>query len=435
MKKQIGTLIALALTASTVAAGCASNASPAPSSNVELAKANTPRSSSSPADAASAAGGINALGFDLERKLAAGSPNTVFSPASISLALAMARAGAHGTTATEMDAVMRSVGSDANAAWLNALDAALASRSGTFKDAEGKDLPVALRIANAPFVQKNLVLAPEYLKALASRFDAGVRLVDYVGDTEGARKQINGWVDGQTEHRIPELLGAGAITPATRLTLVNAIYMKAPWLNAFQASATVTGSFTRADGSKVDVSFMSETESLKYASGTAAGGGWQAVEIPYVGGSLSMTVIVPEDLAAFEASLTSKGFDAVTGALESKEVNLSLPKFGIETKAQLADMLSALGMSTAFDPDKADFSGMTTQEKLFISKVVHQANIDVDEKGTEAAAATAVVMDATAIPAEPVRVNVNRPFLFAVRDVPTGAILFLGRVGDPSIAR
>ena len=165
----------------------------------------------------------------------------------------------------------------------------------------------------------------------------------------------------------------------------------------------------------------------------ASGPGWQAVEIPYVGGSLAMTIIVPADLAAFEAALTADRLAAITASLADAEVALTLPRFSIETKAQLADVLAALGMPSAFD-DRADFGGITTAEQLAISDVIHQANIDVDEKGTEAAAATAVAMAASAMPAEPVTLRVDRPFLFAVRDVPTGAVLFLGQVVDPSAA-
>jgi len=397
---------------------------------IELARADLPRASASPRDATAAAAAINAFGIDLFRTVAADGANAVISPASIALALAMARAGARGATAAEMDAVLHDVATDANAAWLNALDRALASRSGTFKDDSGKDQDVTLRIANSTFGQRGMTFEPAYLDALATRFGAGVRLVDYVTQTEAARKLINGWVDDQTEHRIPELLVPGVITADTRLTLVNAIYLKAAWQTPFPESATKRGAFYLADGSTVDVPIMATTTELPYA----AGDGWHAVELPYIGGSLALTVIVPDDLATFEAGLTADQLMAIVGDLRDYDVTLGLPKFGIETKAMLADLLAALGMPSAFDPNRADFSGITTEEALFISDVVHQANIDVDEKGTTAAAATAVVMRGTAIPQQ-VTLRVDRPFLFALRDRPTGAVLFLGRVADPSIAR
>jgi serpin B len=425
MKTKLAALLSLAL----VLSACAP-AGPT-GDDAALARADVPRASTAPEDAAAAGTAIAALGFDLYRAMAAdGESNVVLSPTSIALALAMARAGARGQTATEMDAVMRDLGADANAAWLNALDAALAARSGTFKDDAGQDLPVALRIANASFAQAGMPIEQAYLEALASRYGAGLRLVDYRREAEAARKVINAWVDDQTEQRISELLVPGVLTPESRLTLVNAIYLKAPWQTAFSVDATQPGAFTRADGSIVEVPMMQVGEAMPYAAGT----GWRAVEIPYVGRSLAMTVIVPDDLAAFEAALTAGQLATITGALAEAPVALTFPKFSIETKARLGDILAALGMPTAFS-DAADFSGITTAEQLVISEVIHQANIDVDEKGTEAAAATAVVMRAGSAPAEPVTLRVDRPFLFALRDVPTGAILFLGRVADPSITR
>jgi serpin B len=424
MKTPIAALLLLVLAISACAPAGSTGGS------IALARADTPRASAAPADAAAAGAAISALGLDLYRAVAKGQTNTVLSPTSIALALAMARAGARGQTAAEMDAVMHGLATDDNAAWLNALDQALATRSGTFKDDSGQDLAVALRIANAPFAQQGMPLEKAYLEALASRYGAGLRLVDYVTATEAARQQINGWVDGETEHRIPELLAPGVLTPDSRLTLVNAVYLKAPWQTAFSAEATKPGAFTRADGSTVEVPMMSTSALMRHAAGT----GWRAVEIPYIGNSLAMTVIVPDDLAAYEQALTAEQLTSITAALAETQVALTLPRFSIETKAELADILSALGMPSAFD-DRADFSGITTAEKLEISNVIHQANVDVDEKGTEAAAATAVVMRALSAPAEPVTVRVDRPFLFALRDVPTGAILFLGRVADPSITR
>jgi serpin B len=166
----------------------------------------------------------------------------------------------------------------------------------------------------------------------------------------------------------------------------------------------------------------------RYASGT----GWQAVELPYVNPALAMTIIVPDDLAAFERGLSGKSFAKIAAALENADVNLTLPRFKIETKSDLSATLAKVGMPLAFDPGSADFSGITTQEKLYIAKVIHQADISVDEKGTEASAATAVVMAAGAMPGGPVTMHVDRPFIFALRDTNTGAILFLGRVVDPS---
>jgi len=417
MKHRLALLLVLVMTLT----GCGSTSA----GDVALA-ADVARASASPADANAAATAIDAFGLDLYRQVASTGGNVVLSPASVAIALAMARAGAQGTTAAQMDAVMHGAGADG--AGINALDQALAARNGTFTDADGQTLPVTLRIANAPFAQRGMTLTPAYLDALAADFGAGVRLVDYEGATEAARQAINAWVAGQTENRIPQLIGNGILSPQTRLTLVDAIYLKAPWVTPFPADATQTGPFTRADGSTVDVPLMSVSTSLAYA----AGSGWQAVELPYVGGSLALTVIVPADLASFQAGLTATELGQVFAGLQEQEVDLTLPKFSIQTATSLADALKALGMPLAFDPEQADFSGITTQEQLFISDVIHQANISVDEKGTEAAAATAVVMAGSAAPAQRVTLRVDRPFLFALRDVPTGAILFLGRVVDPS---
>ena len=397
--------------------------------NVELAMADAPRAEASPADAHAAADGINALGFDLLRLIASEQENAVLSPASIAIALGMARAGARGTTAAEMDAVMRGIGAPENAAWLNALDQALASRTGSFTDDSGETHDLTLRIANAPFSQQGMPLEEAYLNALAEAYGAGVRLVDYIGDAEGSRRLINAWVDEQTEHRIEELLPEDSVDALTRLILVNAIYLKAPWRVPFTEEATADGAFTRADGSTVQVPMMATAHHMAYA----AGPGWHAVDLPYVGDKLSMLLILPDDPAEFTATLDPGQLDAIVAGLGSTRVELRMPKFGIETQAELKPLLSALGMPTAFDDNKADFSGITTAERLFISAVVHQANIDVDEAGTEAAAATAVIGSTTGgPPPETIELHFDRPFLFALRDIETGAVLFLGAVGDPS---
>jgi len=399
---------------------------------IDVAKAAVARQQAPASDAALAAEAVNAFGLDLLR---ASGPtgNAVLSPASIAIALGMARAGAVGETAAQMDTVLHDVASDAHPTWLNALDAALASRTGTFKDVAGHDQQITLRIANAPFAQKDLTLQPAFLDALAGRFDAGVRLVDFKTATEAARQAINAWVAGQTEDRIKELLVQGTLDDMTRLVLVNAIYLKAAWATAFDPKATQPAAFTRPDGSVVQVPTMHLGTELSYAEGQ----GWRAVELPYVGGQLAMTIVVPDDLASFVRTADATTIDAIVRGLANRrpEVDLALPSFSIETKTELASVLSSLGMPLAFDPNGADFSGMTTQERLYIGAVIHQANIDVDEKGTEASAATAVVMEASAAPLDHVTFQVDRPFLFLLRDTTSGAIVFLGQVTDPSLTR
>lgn len=397
---------------------------------IALAAVSAPRLSSTTADATKAGDAVNAFGLDLYAKLVAADRgrNLVVSPASIALALAMARAGAKRTTAIEMDRVMHDLGADANAAWVAALDQSLNSKTATYKDALGADQQVTLRSVNAPFGQQGYQLEDAYLRALAERFGAGLQLVDYIGAADASRKVINAWVNDQTEDRIPELLGPGSVDASTRLVLVNAIYLKAAWQFPFNQGGTQAALFTKLDGSTTDVQMMHTAASFPYASGA----GWQAVDLGYVGGGLSMLVIAPDGLAAFESTLDAAKLAGITAALAPQEVQLGFPKFGAETQVGLAEVLKAMGMPTAFDPDAADFSGMTTADRLFISAVIHQANIDVDEKGTEAAAATAVAMAASGMPAEPVKLTVDHPFVFALRDLDTGAVLFLGRITEPA---
>jgi len=396
---------------------------------IELAKATVPRDVATIDDARQAAAAINAFGFDLHRALAADGTNLVASPASIGIALGMARLGARGETAAEMDAVLSDLATDEHAAWLNGLDQALAARTGTFRDDEGTAHDQTLDISNASFAQRDLAFEPAYLDALASRFAAGQYLVDYQTDADAARRQINAWASEQTRGRIPEVLSPADVSADTRLALVNAIYLKASWAQAFQEDQTNQGPFTRPDGSTVTVPLMRVS-----GASCGEGAGWAAADVPYLGRQLSMLVIVPDDLSAFERTLEARviaDIDA-TIAATTAVADVTLPRFELETREELGDILAALGMPTAFDPTTADFSGMTTHTRLVISKVIHQANISVDEKGTEAAAVTVVGMDTTGGPAETCTAHADRPFLFALRDVETGAILFMGRVVDPS---
>ncbi len=427
------------------------SATPAPTpAAADLAMSDVPRTVAPPAEAKKASAAINAFGLDLLRRAGAPGVNVVISPTSVAIALAMARAGARGETAAQMDTVMRSAGAIELADAMNALDAALASRSGTFNDPGGDPLEVTLRIANATFAQQGMPIEQPFLDALAARFGTGVRLVDYEADPEAARRVINAWVKQRTAGRIPELLQPPNVSSATRIALVNAIYLKAPWLTPFEPKETAPGRFTRAGGSRVTVPMMHlESTGLGPNFPVAIGSGWRAVRMPYLGSrserygpdELAMTIVVPDDLAAFERRLTAAKLADLTstkddgGLLDSRKVDLTLPRFSIESRFDLAEALVALGMPLAFEPLQADFTGIATLPfGLYIKAVIHQAIIDADEKGTEAAAATAVMV-ATGGPgdtSEPVVIRANRPFLFVLSDVPTGAILFIGRVADPS---
>lgn len=383
------------------------------------------------ADPSTAAAAVNAFANDLHAVLVADAPtaNLVFSPASIALALAMTSAGAKGDTLQEMHSVLHLTEGDASHRAMNGLSALLESLNQT-KDnaAEGGEgvSQVQLNIANSLWGQQGLAFESAFLDLLAGEYGAGLETVDYKADPEGARALINAWVADQTKERIPQLLAQGTITPDSRLTLVNAIYLKANWMNAFLEGATADEPFTTATGETVKVPMMRRTDDYAYAEGD----GWRAVEVPYVFGSLSLTAMV--GTGTDDDSLLTTG-DEVFEALSSRKVSLGMPRFDIETSTSLAQVLGALGMATAFT-DAADFSGMTTDERLSIGDVIHQANITTDEKGTEAAAATAVIMVATAAPVEtdPVEFTIDRPFTFWLRERTTNAIVFMGRVTDPT---
>ena len=433
---------------------------------LQLASATSSRAPASVADARSQAAAINAFGLSLYRRmlrsssLDLSSKGVVISPTSIAMALAMARAGAAGTTATEMDRLLNVPGWDRLGAGMGALDRLLAARDAAWIDDEGVAHELALRIANMTFDQQGYAIEPAFLQRISRTFGAGLGLVDYMNQTEAARGAINDWVGRQTLGRIPQLLSPGSIDTLTRLVLVNAIYMKANWAREFAVEDTAGHPFTRLDGTKVSVPTMHLTGQQDVV--LAHGPGWQATELRYAGpnGStpLAMTLILPDNLPAFEASLTNGKLATVQAGIKAEQarlanvtykstvemdcgtypyaVSLSLPKFGIDTHASLVPVLRSMGLKLATDPLKADFSGMTTADRLYISGVIHQANIDVDEKGTTAAAATAVVMTTGGCtgpdPARTVSLRFDRPFLFLVRDLRTGAILFMGRVVDPT---
>lgn len=384
----------------------------------------------------SAAGSMQAFGVDLYEILAtdAGDGNLVFSPSSIVTALAMTYAGAAGTTAQEMAATLHfDLEGDALHQAFNSLDTMLESRSLDQADGEDDVEGVLVKIANSLWAQQDLAFEKPFLDTLAANYGAGVRLRDFASAAEEAREAINSWVAGETNDKIPELLAPGVINAMTRLVLVNAVYLDATWAMQFDPNLTRKGDFTTLSGDPVDADMMWQQEEFPFATGD----GWKAVELPYLGNQLAMLIFVPDQgrFAEFEGALALGVIDRVIGALEEgAEVALTMPKFEFRTQAGLNETLKALGMKTAFDAGAADFSGMTTQTALFISAVIHEAFIAVDEKGTEAAAATAVAMDEGAyMPENLVKLTIDRPFLFALRDRETGAILFLGRVTDPTL--
>jgi serpin B len=370
----------------------------------------------------------NQFAYDLYERLARQEGNLFFSPHSIHSALGMTLAGARNKTAEEMAAVMHLTGGQAeiNAAYLASL-AALEPK----KTHDGKPA-YELVVANALYGQKGYPFHQNYRDLLAGQYKAALNDADFAGATEAARRQINGWVEEKTKDKIKELLKPGIVTPSTRLVLVNAIYFKAPWADKFSKNATQDAPFTLADGKKIDVPLMHQVDHFRYGSFDLA----QVAELPYAGNGLSMVVILPKDgktLAEVERNL-ARDAQQYLGGLASQRVDLHLPRFKFTADFELGKTLSGMGMKDAFNPNTADFSGMVSQERLCIGEVVHKAFVDVHEGGTEAAAATAVLMRAPSAaprPEEPVLFKADHPFLFVIRHRDTGAILFMGRVAQP----
>ncbi|MBL7065094.1 MAG: serpin family protein [Anaerolineae bacterium] len=382
-------------------------------------------------DLADLVNGNSAFAFDLYQVLREDeeNDNLFYSPYSISLALAMTYAGARSDTEQQMAETLHFIlPQDRLHPAFNGLDIELARRG---EGAEGKDGEgFRLNIVNALWGQDEYGFLSEYLNVLAENYGAGLRLLDFRNAPEKSRVTINDWVSDQTEDRIEDLIPQGVIDELTRLVLTNAIYFNAAWAEPFEPDQTDDGTFHLLDGGQVTVPMMEQMESFGYAEGE----GYQAVELPYDGWELSMVVLLPDtgEFEAFEGSLDAERVDGIVKDLVHGQVALTMPKFEFESGFSLVETLAAMGMPDAFT-GAADFSGITGDRDLFIGEVIHKAFVSVDEAGTEAAAATAVVMPASAPPEEPVEVTVDRPFIFLIRDIETGAILFVGRVLDPSV--
>jgi serpin B len=363
------------------------------------------------------------FGADLLSKLGGSSGNAVLSPYSIAVALQMALEGARGQTAAQMAKTLHMPG--VSAAQLTATAASLRQDLAALDDPQKK---VTLRIANGMWPQAGYPIKAPFTTSLRDGFGVNVRQLDFARDPQGARRTINEAVSGQTDGKIAELLKED-LDRLTRLVLTDAVYLKAAWAVPFQADQTRPDAFHRADGSVVQAPFMHQVGELGYAKHE----GYQLVRLPYGAGDLAMTLIVPDgSLAPVENALTERGLAAVLGGrLAPAQVTLALPRFKVRTHAELVDTLKRLGMTDAFDDVRADFGGIA-DEQLVISQVAHEAYISVDDDGTEAAAATGVVMVAASGSANAATVTVDHPFLFAITDTKTGTPLFLGRVTDPT---
>jgi serpin B len=422
---------ALLVLAGAILSACSSKESAGSTAPGELVQSSKPRITSpevSDEDLVELTSGNAEFAWRFYRQITKPGENLFFSPYSLSVALAMTWAGARGTTEAEMaDAMRFTLGQPRLHPAFNRLDLELASRAeGSSADAP---LPFLLNVTNALFGQAGFVFLDAFLDTLAEHYGAGMRLMDFINETEASRVAINGWVSQKTNERIKELIPTGIITTATRLVLVNAIFFTASWDTPFDKSKTEESPFRRLDGGEVRVPTMRQSLQAPYGEGE----GFQAAELSYDGGKLAMLLIVPNQgqFAAVEGQLSATRVREIRAGLGEHQVELALPKFSFRSEVPSKAPLQSLGMIEPFGGN-ADFTGMNGGGGLFIQDVVHQAFVAVDENGTEAAAATAVIVGEVSAP-PPATLAIDRPFVFAIIDRPTGATLFIGRVLDPSI--
>jgi len=370
----------------------------------------------------------NAFGVDLYQQIKREPGNLAFSPSSISLALAMTYAGAKGDTAAQMRTTMHL---PEDAAALHGSWATVLSQWASPKDVE-------IAVVNRLFGDKDYTFEAPFLELTKSRYGAPLEKLDFAGAPEAQRQHINGWVMRQTRNRIENLIPEEGVSKDTRIALVNAIYFKAQWRKPFTETATKDAPFTTHKGTDITVAMMVSNESYRYFDDGKA----QFIELPYKGGRFAMTIALPKDkagLSGLEERVTSASLSDWHRAMSSERVALELPRFKIDPPAgfELSAQLRAMGMTVPFKGGVADFRAMADPpnpaDRLFIQKVFHKAFIAVDEKGTEAAAATAVIMDrAGGPPQKPVEMVADHPFMYFIRDIKSGLVMFAGRVHDPS---
>jgi serpin B len=353
--------------------------------------------------------------------------NVFMSPLSVSTALTMTYAGARGATASEMAAVLTLPDPDPAAALagFGELNDRLAARAETSG--------YVLRQANSLWGQKGYPFRDEFLSLVSGGFGAEFSTVDFVNETEKARKDINAWVERKTNDRIKDLIPRGALDSSSVLVLTNAVYFKGDWKTKFDPDATYDATF-RSPAGETDVEMMHRVDRYGYFEDDAV----RLLELPYEGGDLSMVVALPVDdapsaLTALESSLSDSLLSSWVDGLSMRKIDVHLPRFRIEWGTEeLRNELKALGMKQAFRPDAADFSGIGATRDLFISFVLHKAFVEVNEEGSEAAAATAVGIARTSVPTPPPVFKADRPFLFMIRDRRSGSVLFLGRLSTPA---
>ena len=370
--------------------------------------------------------GNNAFALDLYAKLSARDGNLFFSPYSISTALAMTYAGARGDTAKQM---AKALHLGPNGKPLHDAFGELVS----YLNAAGKKKGYQLSVANALWAQKGYRFLDDYLTLVTGTYEAGLSNLDFAKATEAARKTINKWVEKKTQDKIKDLFKPGTLNAASRMVLTNAIYFKGDWASQFDKENTNDLPFHLAapEGkpAQVDVPMMLQTAKFKYAETDKL----QALELPYGRGDLSMIVLLPrqvDGLGHLEKALSSENLSGWLSKLRKRKVTVFLPKFKMTSEFNLNKTLSSMGMTDAFT-DKADFSGMDGTRYLFIQAVVHKAFVDVNEEGTEAAAATGIGVGVMMAPEPPAVFRADHPFVFLIRDKSTDSILFLGRVMNP----
>ena len=373
----------------------------------------------SKSDTDSIAKGNNSFAFDLYKQLRSEEGNIFISPLSIRTALAMTYGGARGDTALQMaDVLYFSLDQEKFHADMGAL-------LGDLKESGSKGI-YELYIANALWGQRGYEFLDEFLKLIRKNYDSRLRRVDFISATEQARETINAWVERKTKGKIRNLIQKGIISYLTRLVLTNAIYFKANWKTQFKEEDTENAAFRLLSGDVVDAPFMFQEGKFRFLE-TAD---FQALEMPYAGDRLAMTIFLPRNLRGikkFEKSLTAENLDNWLGVMQERAVIVYFPRFKVSSKFDLVEVLKSLGMVDAFSIVKADLSGINGTRELFISAVVHKAFVSVNERGTEASGATGVVIDLGMTPA----FRADHPFLFLIRDVQSGAILFIGRVTNP----
>jgi serpin B len=401
---------------------------PMPVEPREAAPAPASEKPASDTEKAQAATGINALAVDLYKQLIRekdrAGKNVFFSPYSISTALAMTWAGAKGNTAAEMQKALHYTLADARQ------HAAMGGMTGDLNQAGGEGA-FKLSVANALWGQKDYGFLASFVDLNQKYYGAGLERLDFKKDTENSRLTINRWVEKKTQDRIKDLIAKGVLTPDIRLVLTNAIYFKADWVRPFKKRVTRDRAFSTAAGASVKTPTMAQRGYFNYTENDTL----QALEMDYKGNRTSMVVLLPrkaDGLGDLEKSLSREGLTTTIASLKNREVDVRFPKFEHTCEFKLKPVLKALGIKDAFVYGPADFSGMDGSRNLFIAAVVHKAFVKTDEKGTEAAAATAVMMAAGCVP-QPVPVfKADHPFLYVIRDKVTGAVLFMGRVTDPT---